>query len=152
MLRHLAIFLILAVVLTVGFFVFQVVPRAVRQAEARLVIDGKADFKIDIVDNPISRARGLSGRDKLGENEGMLFVFDFPGMYGFWMKDMKFPIDIVWISKNEIVGVTDNLQPDDSSDRMVYYPPMGVDMVLEINAGAAEKYMIRKGDKIELKK
>ncbi len=147
MLRHLAIFLVLAVALTIGFFVFQVVPRALRPAEARLVIDEKADFKVDIVDNPISRARGLSGREQLEEDKGMLFVFDFPGMYGFWMKDMKFPIDIVWISEGVIVGVADNLQPNDGPDRMVYYPPIGVDMVLEINAGMAGKYMIRKGDK-----
>src|SRR3989338_7198368 len=68
-----------------------------------LIIEGET-FKIEIADTIQSHGRGLSGRAGLGADEGMYFVFPFRARYGFWMKGMKFPIDIVWIKNNSILG------------------------------------------------
>src|SRR5437016_1262720 len=57
-------------------------------------------FAIEIADTMMSKMRGLSGRDALSENNGMLFIFNGTSSSGFWMKDMKFPIDIIWIRGN----------------------------------------------------
>jgi hypothetical protein len=81
----------------------------------------------------------------------MYFIFDKPGNYGFWMKDMKFPIDIIWISGDEVVGIDENAEPEPGeplSDLKIYYPPREIDRVLEVNAGAAEKYNLKVGDTV----
>ncbi len=59
----------------------------------------KATYNVMLAKTDAERIKGLSGRDKLGTNEGMLFVFKDPGIYPFWMKNMKFPIDIIYINK-----------------------------------------------------
>src|SRR3989338_3180334 len=59
------------------------------------------NIKVDLALTMLEQAQGLSGREVLGENEGMLFVFDTPGKYSFWMKDMKFAIDIIWFTPSE---------------------------------------------------
>ena len=109
-------------------------------------------FKVEVAKDMMSRSGGLSGRDKLDEGTGMLFIFDSLGKYGFWMKDMKFAIDIVWITGDKIVGFQENAQPEPTKTIFgltTYYPPEKVDKVLELNAGAAAKYGIKMGDLVE---
>jgi uncharacterized protein len=66
-----------------------------------------------VADTDYSRTKGLSGRDSLAPNEGLLFVFDREGYQGFWMKEMNFPIDIVWLNKDKkIVHIEHNVSPD----------------------------------------
>ncbi len=100
------------------------------------------NLELEIADTESERARGLSGRAALGENEGMLFIFDEPEMPGFWMKDMHFPIDIIWLDENrQIVGLHENIAPD--TYPAIFYPPRLVEAgpprpikyVLEVNAG-----------------
>ena len=90
--------------------------------------------------------QGLSGRDGLGVNEGMLFAFDEPGTHGFWMKDMKFPIDIIWISNSEVIYVLSNLNPD--SYPTIFSPPEPVSQVLEVKAGTILRLNVVEGDKV----
>ncbi|MGN6351023.1 MAG: DUF192 domain-containing protein, partial [Candidatus Nitrosocosmicus sp.] len=67
---------------------------------------------VDLAITPDQQAKGLSIKNSLNDSEGMLFPFDKPGDYSFWMKDMKFPIDILWIdANNKIVHIEKNLQP-----------------------------------------
>lgn len=101
-------------------------------------------FFVDVADDEVLRERGLSGRDSLEKNSGMLFVFDKPGIYGFWMKDMRFSIDIVWIRDGKVLGYEENLDYLDQSS--IYYPPGEVDTVLEIGAGEVGEIGIEKGD------
>lgn len=102
-------------------------------AEETLQI-GEQIFKLEIADEPEELARGLSGREKLPEDYGLLFVFPKPGRHGFWMKDMKFPIDIIWLDENkEIISITKNLEPN--SYPQVFYPPRDIKYALEINTG-----------------
>src|SRR5918994_5917078 len=57
-------------------------------------------------------AKGLAVKNELRENESMLFVFDKPSRHSFWMKDMKFPIDIIWLDSNgKVVHIEENLEP-----------------------------------------
>ncbi|MBI4085497.1 MAG: DUF192 domain-containing protein [Candidatus Liptonbacteria bacterium] len=114
---------------------------------------GSQTFDVEIADSTSSRMQGLSGKNSLGEKEGLLFVFPSPGNYGFWMKDMNFPIDIVWINNSKVIGFSENLQPEPNKSVFalsVYYPPGSVDQVLEINAGAVAKYDLKIGDAVNL--
>jgi uncharacterized membrane protein (UPF0127 family) len=112
---------------------------------------GNAVFEIEIADTSLKQSRGLSGRENLEENKGMLFVFDKPEIRGFWMKGMKFPLDILWICGEKVIGFVENAPPAISEDAPVYYPPKAVDKVLEINAGLVEKIGIRLEDKALLR-
>src|SRR3989338_5042145 len=60
-------------------------------------------IKAELADTPEKRALGLSGRETLGNDEGMLFVFDEPNTRQFWMKNMNFALDIIWIDENKKV-------------------------------------------------
>ena len=72
-----------------------------------------ATLDIEIADNDQERTQGLSGKENLEENSGLLFVFEKEGDYGIWMKDMNFPIDIAWLDKNKkIVHIEKNISPE----------------------------------------
>lgn len=93
---------------------------------------------IEIADTPELRALGLSGRDALPGGEGVLFVFDHPDLWGFWMKDMKFSIDIVWMDENfSIVHVERAVSP--LTYPKIFYPTAKARYVLEVNAGESAK-------------
>lgn len=122
----------------------------------KLVIEGETgrhEFMVEVADTIVSRARGLSGRAGLAENEGMLFVFGSSGAHGFWMRNMKFPIDIVWARGEKIVGFTENAAPEPGKSLLnlkVYYPPEPADRVLEIKAGSVEKLGLKIGDMVRV--
>lgn len=108
-----------------------------------------------VADTAITRnekEKGLSGRDSLWINGGMLFVFDIEDKQHFWMKDMNFPIDIVWISGNEVVGIERDVQPEPDVSReelSIYSSPEPVDKVLEIQAGRSDSLNLEEGDQVE---
>ncbi len=97
------------------------------------------------------KEKGLSGHARLHENQGMLFMFDHADIYSFWMPDMKFPIDIIWIRKNIVQEITTLGIPEKDTPIPRYTPIEKADMVLEIDAGLAQKYTIVKGTSITIK-
>lgn len=106
---------------------------------------------VEVVSSPEDVKRGLSGRDAIGINDGMLFVFAEKDSHIFWMKDMKFPIDIIWISGNRIVGVEEGLMPEIGvpDHRLTLYAPLlPVDKVLEVMAGRADIFQAKIGDEV----
>jgi len=108
-------------------------------------------FKIDVARTTEEKIKGLSGKTSLPQNAGMLFVFDKPDIYDFWMRDMKFPLDIVWIYNDKIVTIVDNLQPTSETNLMKiprFKSVLPADKVLEVNAGIANKYNLKVGDKV----
>ncbi len=111
---------------------------------------GNNKFEIEIADNAISQARGLAGRLNLPENKGMLFVFNGLAIRNFWMAGMKFPLDIIWIRGDSVVGFSENLTPA-SSVPEIYSSSEPIDKVLEINAGLVNKLGIKIRDRILLK-
>ena len=93
------------------------------------------------------RMQGLSGKSSLGADEGMLFVFDAPEEAGIWMKDMKFPLDIVWIDENyKIFDVKEHATPE--SYPKIFTPSAKASYVLEVNDGFLQKNQIKIGDPI----
>lgn len=110
-------------------------------------------FKITKATSDKDRQVGLSGRTSLASDAGMLFVFDKPDYYAFWMKEMKFPIDIIYIKDNRIVTIYRNVQPPKSKEENppVFKPEEPADAVLEINAGLSQKYNFKKGDEVKIK-
>lgn len=124
--------------------------RAGTPKTATLLLAGHR-FYIGIADTMLLRNKGLSDRPSLEENAGMLFRFGSPGMYGFWMKGMRFPLDFVWIRDNRIIGTTQNVDPQIGTSILKltsYYPPNPADSVLEIHAGLVKKYGIAVGDSV----
>lgn len=74
------------------------------------------------------------------------------GKPAFWMKDMKFDLDLIWIREGKIIGITPNVpHPNSPSDKLpTYSPPSEINMVLEVNAGWSEKYRVEVGDEVRL--
>ena len=122
-------------------------------AEARfgdITIGGKK-ISVEIADTPDKRALGLSYRDNIDTADGMLFIFESQGIYSFWMKNTKIPLDIIWINKDlEVVDIKKNVQPCVSEKCESYSSTFDSLYVLEINSGLTEKYGIKIGDKLEL--
>lgn len=105
----------------------------------------------EVADEVLERAKGLSGREGLGEKEGMLFKFDEYGFYYFWMKDMLFPIDMIWIRDNKVVDVTHNAPfPVGDEQPASFSPQEIVNYVLEVNAGFAREHGIQEGDMVTI--
>lgn len=121
----------------------------------KIVTVGASQFRVDIAQTEQARAVGLSNRDTLPEDEGMLFVLEKKDdQPSFWMKGMKFPIDIIWINDNVVAEITPNIptiQGNLTNEQIPKYTPREkVDYVLEIPAGVAEKRGIKVGDSIVL--
>jgi uncharacterized protein len=105
----------------------------------------KAQIPVTIADTDIQREQGLSGIRVLPENMGKLFVFERSGKYGFWMKDMHFDLDIIWLDEHlNIVDITPNITPNTYPN--VFYPAADAMYVLETNAGFAQKHGLSIGD------
>jgi uncharacterized membrane protein (UPF0127 family) len=100
------------------------------------------------------KVRGLSEREFLAENQGMLFIFAQPALQAFWMKGMKFPIDFIWLREGVVVGVTENVPPPvagiSENEFEIYRPEVPANMVLEVNAGWAARNNIQVGDRLEI--
>ena len=145
--------LILFVVVAVIWILFSAFSRKRVMEQRPQVTIGNATFNVEIADNVAKRARGLSGRDSLKENEGMLFLFNQPAVQNFWMKEMNFPIDIVWIMDDRVVGFAENASmPVTGEELPIYSSPELADKVLEINAGLVKKYNIKVSDKADFNK
>ncbi len=91
---------------------------------------------VSVADTPVLREHGLSGTLSLAPHTGKLFIFTSADTYGFWMKDMEYPIDIVWIDKNwNVIDISSNVAP--MSYPTIYKPAFPAMYVLEINANEA---------------
>ena len=117
------------------------------QYQSQQVVFEGATFDVELPVTPEQRARGLMGREQLGDREGMLFVYDVEGLHRIWMKGMVIPLDMVWIDADSVVaGVTANVPPaPEGTIPEIYSPPRPILYVLEINAGLAEATGIRVG-------
>ena len=112
---------------------------------------GDTTIAVEIADTPAKRTQGLSGRDNLSADQGMLFLFESKDYWEFWMKQMKFPIDIIWISGDTVAGVTENIPPPTQGVPLtIYRPPEPVDKVLEVRAGFVYLNHISLGTHVEL--
>ena len=122
---------------------------SVKNRNEGLIINNKK-IELLIANNDYLRQKGLSDRESIPENTAMLFVFDKADKYGFWMKDMKFPLDIVWLNeKKEIVYLLQNIKPDTYPD--TFFPIDNAMYIIEFNAGFSEKNNIKVGNVLNFK-
>ncbi len=111
-------------------------------------------LNVEIADTQEKRGKGLSGRESLASDSGMLFIFPEASRHSFWMKGLTFPLDFVWIRGDRVVSVLQNVpipsagQPDSSLP--IYEPSIDIDKVLEINAGVIARLNIKVGDRIKI--
>jgi len=117
-----------------------------REVTQRVCIENTC-IKAEIADDDYTRQQGLMYRESLADDRGMLFVFQDEGEYGFWMKNMLIPLDIIWISKDmQVVDISANVEPcRDTCDNIT--PKKAVKYVLEVQSGFVDKHKIRLGDK-----
>ena len=112
---------------------------------------------VEIADTRQKMQTGLSKRSSMTENQGMLFEFGSQKKTpAFWMKDMKFNLDLIWISDGKIIGITPNVPaPVGNVKRQIgnlpkFYPPSAVNEILEVNAGWTRKNNIKIGDALQV--
>jgi uncharacterized membrane protein (UPF0127 family) len=118
--------------------------------QKELSINGQK-VQIEIADTASKRALGLGNRDSLPENSGMLFVFPNSGKPGIWMKNMRFPIDIVWLQDGVVVDIATNVPPPNGSlDLPTYVPKNDANYVLELKSGESQRLGINEGMRLEV--
>lgn len=113
------------------------------------ILGGKYEknIEIELAQTPAERTRGLSGRKSLAPDHGMLFIFEKSGIYGFWMPDMLFSIDILWIDEEKkIVHIEKNVSPD--SYPKIFTPTVAAKYVLEVPAGFSDENKIVVGNTV----
>lgn len=144
-------FLVIALLIAGSFW--QIFPKTQLPTEKTKVQIGNLKILAEIANTPAKRSKGLSGRTKLAEDEGMLFVFDRPDRYAFWMKDITIPLDFIWIDEEKrVADITPNAQPEPQKPKAqlrIYKPAIPVRYVLEVNAGLARKNDLKIGQKAE---
>lgn len=106
---------------------------------------GSGVYSVWVVDTEAMRQKGLSGTESLSPNGGLLMKFDYDAQHGIWMKDMKFPIDIIWMNKDKkIVHIVKNADPELSTAE-TFTPKVYARYVLELAAGGVDKAGIKVG-------
>ena len=135
--------LLLIIILVVSIFILQFFIQPRDSLEINDMV-----FNIETFDINEEIRNGLSDRNEIKENQGALFVFNEPGFYSFYTKDMSFPIDIIWIDDNkEVVFIKKDFQPCIEEHCLTIKPDKKSKYVLEIKAGIADKIDIKIGNK-----
>jgi uncharacterized membrane protein (UPF0127 family) len=102
---------------------------------------------VELAKTSAEQERGLSYRDSMPPDHGMLFLFDSEANWGFWMHEMRFPLDIIWFnSQRQAVYIQQSLQPCTPQNCPVFIPSAKAMYVLEVNAGFVESHDVTLGD------
>ncbi|MDE0243497.1 MAG: DUF192 domain-containing protein [Candidatus Kaiserbacteria bacterium] len=101
---------------------------------------------VEVAETPAEREKGLSGRQALGQSDGMLFLFETDGLHGFWMPDMYLSLDIIWLNADKtVVHIEHNVSPD--SYPAIFTSTEPARFVLELAAGESEHLGITNGSR-----
>lgn len=121
------------------------------QKTGKVTID-KHSFTVFVAKTEKEKEIGLSSKTTLADTQGMIFTFDKPDYYGFWMKNMKFPIDIIYVNNKKIVTIFSNVPyPKDATQELkIYTPTSPADAVVELKAGTADKNNFTVGDTVSI--
>lgn len=154
--RHSFIFSICIVIIfiIIGFFLInQFTKNTVLENIKSIKIAGQ-NIKVELAISEAEKSKGLSARQGLADNEGMLFIFENPNKYSFWMKDMKFPIDIIWLASSESEGGEEVKVVYIKKDARLesypetFSPDKNAKYILEISSGFSEKNNLKVGDQV----
>lgn len=124
----------------------------INENNTSIVKVGNMTLNVLLAQTPSDQSKGLAIKEFMKENEGMLFIFDTPNKHSFWMKDMKFPIDIIWIdTEGKIVHIERNLEPCFFLLPCPSHTPKYDSLyVLEVVSNFTNKFNVNVGDRIEL--
>jgi len=137
---------ILLAILLIGLVVGGGVKRLKKEDGQKIMI-GERVVLVEIKDTEEERRQGLSNRENLDKDTGVLFIFEELGKYDFWMKEMKFDLDFVWIKGEEVVEITEGVKAPKEGEKPVRLrPKVLVDRVLEVNSGWVKDNEIKVGD------
>jgi len=156
--KQIAIFCISCVIIAVSLFIYQTFQTQDQCSTGHMssLQTPKQTLSISIAQTPQEQAKGLGGCAQLGENRGMYFPFSSSGPQIFWMKNMRIPIDIIWISGGKVVGITSHApfpSPGANDESLpLYHSPQDVDAVLEVGAGMSDSYGLTDGSSVVLGK
>ncbi|MBU3942838.1 DUF192 domain-containing protein [Patescibacteria group bacterium] len=111
----------------------------------------KKCFNVEVVEGLADKAKGLMERESLAENSGMLFLYNQERVISIWTKNMKIPIDVIWLNKDlEVVYLVENAQPCLTEKCESFKPETKAQYILEINAGQIQQNDVQLGHKAEL--
>jgi len=118
-------------------------PRPNPLTKTEILKIGEQDLKVEVRRTQAEQALGLSYRDKLDQDSGMVFVYTQPQKVMYWMKGMNFPLDFIWVARGIVVEITEGVEAPtkDYPVPKTVVPAQEVDMVVEVNAG----YVLDKG-------
>lgn len=148
------IFVVLVAILAAAWWWFSTTEQPVDPEQPRINSfvawqEGDRCLRLDVADTPQLRRQGLSGRDGLAADTGMIFSYRVSGEYGFWMKDMKFPIDMIWLDEEDaIVTILPSVAPETYPE--VFYPTESARKVVEVSSGVAAELNLEVGDQLNL--
>lgn len=137
-------------IFVIGFFAFEVKKTILPSSsisQPTVKIKSKI-IKVEIADEFKEQIQGLSDRKNLCPECGMLFIFNNKQERTFWMKNMNFPIDIIWLNDKIITNISHNLPPEGDKPENLYKSSSNVNYVLEVNSGFSEKNNIKTGDRV----
>lgn len=140
------------IALVLGWWSF-VGMRREQVSELPILRVGEVTVSVEIADSPEEQKQGLSGRESLAEDEGMLFIFPDSQRWSFWMKAMRFGLDIIFIDDGQVVEIAREVPvPKEGEDgaKISLIPNYPAEWVLEVNSGWAERHGIRVGDAVSL--
>lgn len=132
-----------------------ILPTSTPEPVQKTVIVNTTQFNVEIARSAQERSKGLSGRNELSANTGMLFVFDKENVRPtFWMKDTYISLDIIWINDGKVTQITENIQPAEAGTPdgkiPMYLPHEPIDYVLEVLGGTVKTNKIKVGDTVIL--
>jgi uncharacterized membrane protein (UPF0127 family) len=135
-----AVTLVLAASVLAGLYFYN------QPKSARIELDGVI-LTVELATTPAAQQQGLSDRDSMPADHGMLFIFNQEEEWGFWMHEMRFPLDIIWFnSERQAVFIEQNLPPCTPTICLVYTPSSNATYVLEVNTGFVQVNHVRLGD------
>lgn len=111
------------------------------------------DFTVLVADTPARRHKGWSNKISMGKYGGMLFIFEQSARYSMVMRDMFFPLDIVWLNEGAVIDMAPNVLPQRGAaeaELIPYFPRLPADMALELPAGFISGTGLKIGDKLEV--
>lgn len=125
-------------------------PQAAATPAIKVTFPTGARILAELADTQEKRARGLMFRDQLATDKGMLFVFEEPGQWTFWMKNTKVALDILWLGADKrIVYVLENVPGCVQEPCLQYQPDIDAVYVLEVPEGTVKREKLRKGLRLE---
>ncbi|MFO7793708.1 MAG: DUF192 domain-containing protein [Candidatus Nanohaloarchaea archaeon] len=129
-------------------------PQELPKEDRAEIIFENHSFDVEIADTPEEREKGLMNRENVGENEGMLFVYEEEDYRSFWMKNTFIPLDIIFLDSNlEVINIEKaNPEPNTSDDNLQRYRSESpAQYVLEINQNRSEEIGLEKGSEMSLR-